>query len=69
MCAESVFVPIGVIRTPFTELAGMPIQPVFSEAVGQVEVLPEYAAGLRGLEDFSYVVLIYFLHCRGRLHA
>jgi tRNA-Thr(GGU) m(6)t(6)A37 methyltransferase TsaA len=54
--------PIGVLHTPFTELNGMPIQPVFSRAVGRVEVYREYAEGLRDVEGFSYVILIYALH-------
>ncbi len=62
MSTEFVMRPIGVIRTPFTELRGMPIQPAFSQAVGQVEVLPEYAEGLQDLEAFSHVILIYALH-------
>jgi tRNA (adenine37-N6)-methyltransferase len=62
MSTEFVMRSIGVIRTPFTAPEGMPIQPAFSEAVGQVEVLPEYVAGLQDLEDFSHVILIYALH-------
>lgn len=52
----------GVICTPFTERKGMPIQPAFSDAMGRVEVLPAYAAGLEDLEAFSHVILIYELH-------
>jgi tRNA (adenine37-N6)-methyltransferase len=33
-----------------------------------VEVLPEYADGLRDLEDFSHVILLYALH-RSNGHA
>jgi tRNA-Thr(GGU) m(6)t(6)A37 methyltransferase TsaA len=62
MREEFVLRPIGVIHTPFKDLTGMPIQPVFSKAVGQVRVLPEYAEGLQGVEDFSYVLLLYLLH-------
>ncbi len=62
MSTEFVMRPIGVIHTPFAELKGMPIQPAFSQAVGRVEVLPEYAEGLQDLEDFSHVILIYALH-------
>lgn len=54
--------PIGVIRTPFPETKGMPIQSAFSQAVGRVEVLPEYADGPHDLEAFSHVILIYALH-------
>ena len=62
MRTEFVMRPIGVIHTPFTEPQGMPIQPAFSQAAGQVEVLPEYVEGLQDLEAFSHVILIYALH-------
>ena len=60
---EYVMRPIGVIQTPFRETRGMPIQPIFSQAIGRVEVLPEFADGLQDLETFSHVILIYVLHC------
>ncbi|MFH1681052.1 MAG: tRNA (N6-threonylcarbamoyladenosine(37)-N6)-methyltransferase TrmO [Candidatus Eisenbacteria bacterium] len=57
------FKPIGVIRTPFKELEGMPIQPTGAAGVrGTVEVLPDLAEGLEDLEGFSHVVLIYHFH-------
>ncbi len=59
---EFVMKPIGVIRTPFTDTRGMPIQPRFSAAVGQVQVFEEYADGLLDLDAFSHVILIYALH-------
>jgi tRNA (Thr-GGU) A37 N-methylase len=62
MSTELVMRPIGVIRTPFTETKGMPIQPAFSHARGRVEVLPEYADGLQDFVDFSHAILIYALH-------
>ena len=62
MSTEFVMRAIGVIRTPFTETQGMPIQPAFSQAVGRVEVFAEYAEGLQDLEAFSHVILIYVLH-------
>jgi tRNA-Thr(GGU) m(6)t(6)A37 methyltransferase TsaA len=62
MDIEFVMRPIGVIHTPFNQQKGMPIQPVFSQAVGRVEVFPEYADGLQDLESFSHVILIYVLH-------
>ncbi len=62
MSPEFVMRPIGIIRSPFTEPKGMPIQPTFSQAIGRVEVLPEYADGLQDLEGFSHIILIYALH-------
>lgn len=54
--------PIGVIRSPFTDKAHMPIQAVRSPAAGQVEVFPEFAAGLQDLEGFSHIFLLYAFH-------
>jgi tRNA-Thr(GGU) m(6)t(6)A37 methyltransferase TsaA len=54
--------PIGTIRSPFKEPAGTPIQPVFAEGVeGIVEVLPQYAEGLRDLDGFERIWLFYWL--------
>lgn len=62
MSTEFLMRPVGVIRTPFTTVSGMPIQPAFSDAMGRVEVFPEYAEGLQDVETFSYIILIYVLH-------
>ena len=56
------FQPIGVIRTPFTRQEQTPIQPYRSREAGRVEVLPEFAAGLQGLEGFSHIILLYLFH-------
>jgi tRNA-Thr(GGU) m(6)t(6)A37 methyltransferase TsaA len=56
------FQPIGLIRSPFTRREQTPIQPYRSGAVGRVELLPEYEAGLDGLEGFSHIILLYFFH-------
>ena len=54
---------IGVIHTPFTSLDQMPIQPTGeSSADGSVELSPEYVDGLKDLEGFSHLMLIYHLH-------
>jgi tRNA-Thr(GGU) m(6)t(6)A37 methyltransferase TsaA len=55
--------PIGVIRSPHSEAEATPIQPVYAQGVsGRAEILPEYADGLRDLEGFSHIVLIYWFH-------
>lgn len=52
--------PIGVIRTPFTEAAGTPIQPAGAAGVaGTVELLPAFVAGLQDLDGFSHIILLY----------
>jgi tRNA-Thr(GGU) m(6)t(6)A37 methyltransferase TsaA len=53
---------IGVIHSPFTEKMQTPIQPTLSQAVGQVEVFPEFADGLQDLEGFSHIILLYIFH-------
>jgi len=55
--------PIGVIRTPFDDSRGMPIQPVGeSTACGTVDLDDEYEVGLTDLEGFSHCILLYHFH-------
>lgn len=55
--------PIGVIHSPFKVLDGMPIQPAGAAGVkGSVEVFGEYRAGLKDLDGFSHIILLYHLH-------
>ena len=57
------YTPIGYFRTPFTSIKGMPIQPIGAEHVeGTIEVLPEFCEGLKDLEGFSHVYVLYHLH-------
>lgn len=68
MAEDIVFRPIGVIRSGHTAPEKTPIQPVYSEGCpGRVEVFPEYEAGLRDLEGFSHIYLLYHLHKAGRV--
>jgi tRNA-Thr(GGU) m(6)t(6)A37 methyltransferase TsaA len=47
---------IGTVRSPFTRLEGMPLQSVAAEDVlGTIEILPEFAAGLKDLDGFSHI--------------
>jgi tRNA-Thr(GGU) m(6)t(6)A37 methyltransferase TsaA len=53
--------PIGTIGTPFREATGTPIQPSrCGGAKGPVEVFPEYAGGLKDLDGFERIWLIYW---------
>ena len=55
--------PIGRIRTPFTALAGMPVQPGGARGtLGRLELDPELAPGLADLDGFSHIYLIYCFH-------
>lgn len=60
---EIKFDPIGVIHTPFKNLEGMPIQPSGASGVkGVVEVFEQYRPGLKDLEGFSHIILLYHFH-------
>jgi tRNA-Thr(GGU) m(6)t(6)A37 methyltransferase TsaA len=55
--------PIGIIHSPFREPEGMPIQPAGAAGVkGEVEVFEGFRAGLRDLDGFSHIVLLYYFH-------
>lgn len=55
--------PIGAIHSPFTEPAGTPVQAVAADgAPGRIELFPEYAEGLKDLEGFSHIILLYHFH-------
>jgi tRNA-Thr(GGU) m(6)t(6)A37 methyltransferase TsaA len=60
---EIVYRPIGIIHSPFHDLAEMPVQPGEDlRAPGTVEVFEEFEAGLKDLEGFSHIILIYHFH-------
>jgi tRNA-Thr(GGU) m(6)t(6)A37 methyltransferase TsaA len=55
--------PIGIIHTPFTEINNMPIQPLAAAGVkGYIELYPEYLDGLKDIEGFSHITLLYHFH-------
>jgi tRNA-Thr(GGU) m(6)t(6)A37 methyltransferase TsaA len=55
--------PVGVIRSPFTSLAGMPIQPGGArDVLGRLELDPALAPALADLEGFSHIYLLYLFH-------
>ena len=59
------YVPIGVVHSPFAEPTGTPIQSAAASAVGveaQVEIFPSFREGLRDLEGFSHLILLYHMH-------
>jgi tRNA-Thr(GGU) m(6)t(6)A37 methyltransferase TsaA len=55
--------PIGVINTPYKEPKGIPIQGKFEKSVaGSIRLFPEYQAGLKDIEGFSHLILIYYFN-------
>jgi tRNA-Thr(GGU) m(6)t(6)A37 methyltransferase TsaA len=64
--ASVTFRYVGVIRSEHVNEEQTPIQPAFARGcTGQVEVYPEFEEGLRDLDGFSHLYLIYHLHRAG----
>jgi tRNA-Thr(GGU) m(6)t(6)A37 methyltransferase TsaA len=60
---EIKYMPIGVIHSQFKEPKGTPIQPSVAKGIGgTVEVFPEYAEGLKDVEGFSHIILVFHFH-------
>jgi len=60
--------PIGVIRSPFRTKEEAPIQGRFRpDAVGFVEIYEEYQEGLKDIEGFTHIFLIYPFDRAGRV--
>jgi len=58
-----VYRPVGVVHSPLNEPYGAPIQSIAARDVeGTVEIFPQYAEGLRDIEGFSHLILIYHFH-------
>jgi tRNA-Thr(GGU) m(6)t(6)A37 methyltransferase TsaA len=64
------FQPIGVVRSACKEPADLPppafAPPRFFErSTGEIEIFPEFAAGLDGLEGFSHIIVLFHFHRSG----
>ena len=54
---------IATIYSPFSKLEGMPVQPKGAkDTFATIEFKEEYAEGLKDLDGFSHVYLIYYFH-------
>ena len=63
---EIKYKPIGIIHSPFKEVQGMPIQSTGARGVkGTVEVFAEYCPGLKDIDGFSHIILLYHFHLAG----
>lgn len=55
--------PIGIVHSEFTSKVGVPIQTASApQLCAELEVFPAYAAGLRDLEGFEYLILLTHMH-------
>jgi len=61
------FQVIGRVESPHTQQEGTPIQSRYAaECEGTIELLPEFAAGLKDLEGFDRVWVIFFTDRAGQ---
>ena len=57
---------IGTIHSEHKDPGKIPIQSVYAGGCrGTVHVLPEFEEGLKDIEGFSHLFLIYHFHCSG----
>jgi tRNA (Thr-GGU) A37 N-methylase len=60
---DIIYRPIGIIHSPFNNLEGMPVQPPSDiSGSGIVEIFPQFVDGLKDLEGFSHIYLLYYFH-------
>ncbi len=60
--------PIGNIQTPYKAKEDCPIQPIYaSNAEGKIEIFEQYAPGLKDIEAFSHLHIIYLFHRAGEV--
>ena len=60
---DILFRPIGIIHSKHTCPDKTPIQPVYAKGCkGTAEIHPLYVQGLKDLEGFSHIYLIYYFH-------
>ena len=54
---------IGVIHSPFKNPRGMPIQSKGAKGIkGVIDINPEYVIGLKDIQGFSHIILLYQFH-------
>ena len=60
---EICYKPIGIIHSPFKEPLGTPIQPSAGADIdATVEIFDRYSNGLKDLDGFSHIILLYHFH-------
>jgi tRNA-Thr(GGU) m(6)t(6)A37 methyltransferase TsaA len=60
---ELTFKPIGIVHSSFKEPKNVPIQTSASKGTqGTIELYSQYLDGMKDLEGFSHIILLYFFH-------
>ncbi|MCR4420716.1 MAG: tRNA (N6-threonylcarbamoyladenosine(37)-N6)-methyltransferase TrmO [Clostridia bacterium] len=59
-------VPIGLIHSPYRRPGEAPHQGRLSERLSELEIYPQYAHGLKDIEQTSHLVVLYWCHLASR---
>jgi tRNA-Thr(GGU) m(6)t(6)A37 methyltransferase TsaA len=67
------FGPIGLVHSPFLKWTDIPRErnaepDGFRDVEGTIEVFPEFEAGLRDIEGFSHIVVLFVFHQSEEVH-
>ena len=54
--------PIGIIHSPYKSREEAPYQGCERDEICQVELFKEFEEGLKDIEGFSHIILIYYFH-------
>lgn len=59
--------PIGFVRSPFKSLENIPERRIvslsnFEDVIGEIEILEEYEEGLRDIDGFSHLIIVFVFH-------
>jgi len=54
--------PIGIIHSLYKNMGDVPHQGYKSEEISQIEVFKEFEEGLKDIEGFSHIIVIYWFH-------
>lgn len=65
--------PIGMIHSPYKEPADIP-KPIkydpfrFEKTHGEIEIYPEYQEGLKDIDGFSHLIVLFSFHKSEKIH-
>lgn len=52
------FEPIGIVKSPVKEA----VDENWGDVVAEIHLLEPFGPGLRGIEEFSHIVVVFFMH-------
>jgi tRNA-Thr(GGU) m(6)t(6)A37 methyltransferase TsaA len=63
-----VLTPIGTVHSPINEKSeNLPFQSFSSDVEGTIELNPEFELGLEGIEGFSHLFIVFYMHKNKRV--